>query len=470
MKNLFYMPSLKLLMIFCSTILVCYSARAETKAAAEEFKVQLRPASKSEKATADSEQKPEEHKAVTETTATAEAKVVSETISIVEVKPTPAEPKVEPAAETKAVTEVKKVVAAQTNSLEYHRDIRTVDAQTIYVVNGRAPHLYMVSRDLYGSERNWKAIAEWNSLIAPYDLRPGQQLILKKAPTISDAEADRILLKAWAAMDRWDIIKGIILAQQNGQPTARVDMPVLPAPPPEAHAAPSTEAAPVIQPDEAAQATHSHDGHWSFKTSAVVSYFRLEGKYNDLGVDNVLFSEVDYGIELEAAYHFSEDTELILGASVEKMDIHPAADHTEIEGESQYLARYSLGVESELSPRITFAGHGAYEQTPFAIPTLDGTEVEAIFIPQISLGVRWGLVDSGRFNMALITDGILLMQKTHEDLELKTGGGFLVGFKFANELDRHTLTYGISYRDLRQDSADSNNTLRSYYGNIGMIW
>jgi len=459
MKNSFYARSAKLFLIFSSSLLAFHSAQAETKAAAEEFKVQLRPASKAEKAAA---AKPEE--------SADEPKVV------VDVNAKTEAPKDEP----KVVSDVKKVVAEKTETpadpakaLEFNRDIRTVDNQTIYVVNGRAPHLYMVTRDIYGNDRNWKAIAEWNSLIAPYDLRPGQQLVLKKAPTISNAEADKILLKAWAKMDRWDIIKGIILAQEQGtSPAARVEMPVLPAPPaPETHSpAPEVTPAPAVQQQESAPAAHGHEGHWKFKTSAVLSTFRLQGKYNDLDIDNSLSSELDYGIELEAAYHFSEKTELIVGASVEKMDIHPPADDTEIEGHSQYLARYSLGVETELTPRATFAGSAAYEQTPFAVPTSGGTEIEAIFIPQISLGFRWGLLDRGSFKWSLITDGILLMQTTHEDMELKTGSGFLLGFKFANEFTKHTLTYGVSYRELRQNTDESDNSLKSYFANIGMIW
>ncbi|MBO9666116.1 MAG: LysM peptidoglycan-binding domain-containing protein, partial [Bdellovibrio sp.] len=366
--------------------------------------------------------------------------------------------------------------------------------QTTYVVNARAPHLYMVSRDLYGSERQWKAIANWNSLKAPYDLRPGQELVIKKAPTLSTAEADALLISTWEKMDRKDIAQGIAQIQE-APAEAKVEAPlpepepavaapaavaVLATPPPEPveEAAAEPTPAPEEKPKAEVKAIEAkpveekatHHRHWSFKTSLVLSYFNLKGDNSELNVNNSLVSDLDYGIELEAAYHLSERSELLLGASLEKMDIHPPSNGDEVEGESQYLGRFMVGIEDQVSPRVTLAAYGIYEQTPFVEPTTDGVNVEAIYVPQLEVGARWKFVEKGNFKAWFITDGILLLPTSSHGFDLKTGGGWLAGFKFANQFSKQTLTYGVSYRDLRQDTDESKNSLNTVYGNIGLIW
>jgi|GEM_PF-4843166 hypothetical protein len=475
MKNSIYIRTVKLFLVSGLSLIAFHSLANAQAHNEDEFKVELKPNSATSTSTSKAEAKAEaESKVVTDV-----KKVVAENTEkepVVKIAPAPSPT---PAPEVKAVVNPEPPVTAQTpvptkKSLAYNRDIQIVDGQAVYIVNGRAPHLYMVSRDLYGSDRMWKAIADWNALKAPYDLNPGQRLVLKKAPTVSNADADRILLKQWSQMDRWDIVKGIILAQQ-GQPAQAEEThapavgAVLPAPPPESHeenAAP--EATPVAI---AAQAPHTaHHGHWKFKTAVVLSYFTLQNNNNDVPVDNELNSELDYGIELEAAYHFNDRTEMILGAAVEKMDIAHSEEESEIEGHAQYLAKYSLGFETKLSRRIIGAGYAIYEQNPVAEPTLDGVNVEGIFIPQIQAGFRWGLIDSGNFSAWLITDGIYAFKASKNDIELNEGGGFLAGFKFANELSKRTLTYGVSYRELKQDTDTSTNALKTFYGNIGLIW
>jgi hypothetical protein len=406
----------------------------------------------------------------------------------VQMKPaTPAPPAAKK--EHKAAAKKEKVPAT------YNRDLRTVNGQPVYVVNARAPHLYMVSRDLYGNEKSWKSIAKWNSLQAPYDLQPGQQLIIKKAP-ISDAEADQVLTASWTSMKRMDVVEGIALAGNKPEApkavpeatAATLPEPVAAAavtataveaqqpeppkqtPPEEPKAEEKKEAAPTEEKHEEQPEHETHHKHWGFKAAAVVSTFRLEGNYPASSIDTVLNSDVDYGVELEAAYHLSERSELILGYAIDKMDIKKPSDGSEVEGESQYLSKFNVGAEFEANHFITLAGFINYEQTPFAVPTVEGSKVEGIYVPQIQLGARWKLFEHGNFKTSLITDGLILLPAQQDDLSLKAGSGYVVGLGFTNKFTRTALNYGITYRDLRQDTDNSSNKLSTFFGNVGMSW
>ncbi|QDK47061.1 hypothetical protein DOM22_18785 [Bdellovibrio sp. ZAP7] len=404
------------------------------------------------------------------------------------------------ASAAKPITATTKKTSSKTPS-SYKREIRTTGDLTVYTVTGRAPHLYMVSRDLYGNEKQWKAIAEWNSLKEPYTLKQGQELVIKKAPTISNAEADEVLIKNYTKLNRMETVAGIQAAQEK--PTAEEEAKEAPTPAPApavaaAAIAPKSDVAPLpsptpaatvaaaeetpynhpeeakkeepVAPKEEVKVEPAHHSKWGFKTSLALSKFTLDGKLNDGTSDISLDSDLDYGIELELAYHMSEKAELIIGAAVEKMDIHPKESVGEIEGESQYLAKYTLGMEYEAVPLVTLAGLINYEQTPFVEPSLTGAEVKAIYIPQVQFGARWNVVNTGKFKTSIITDGLVLMATNHDGLDLKTGGGFLAGVRFANEFSKRTLTYGVSYRDIYQDTEDSKNNLHTWYANIGLIW
>jgi hypothetical protein len=467
MKNTIYLSTLTLLLSLSTTS--AFAAEPHGSAPADDFKVKLKAdvAATAPKKTAQAEHKADHPEA----------------------------------APVKPVATAKKTSGKTPSS--YKREIRMTGDQTIYTVTGRAPHLYMVSRDLYGNDKQWKAIADWNSLKEPYTLKQGQELVIKKAPSISNAEADEVLIKNYTKLNRMDTAAGIQAAQEK--PTAKAEeekeVPVaaavaapavaavaaksevapLPSPTPAATVAPEetpynhpeekakTETAAAPKEEAKAETTPEHHSKWSFKTSLALSKFTLENKLNDGTSDISLDSDLDYGIELEAAYHMTEKAELILGAAIEKMDIHPKDSVGEIEGEAQYLSKYTLGVEYEL-PVATLAGMVNYEQTPFVEPTLNGAEVKSIFIPQVQFGARWRIADTGKFKAAIITDGIVTLATKNDGLDLKSGGGFLAGLKFSNQFSKRTLTYGISYRDLYQDTDDAKNSLHTWFANIGVIW
>lgn len=426
----------------------------------------------------------------------------------------------------------------------YRRHIVQENGESVYVVTSRAPHLFMISRDLYGEVGSWQEIAKWNGLKEPYQLSLGQHLILKKAPILSAAQGDRLLMKSWAGMKRFDVVAGIknagsgtspasvteskttvkvdatakadtkseivittraagvddkataesdetpvvaevktLVAEKTGVPAeAKVATPVLPAPPP---AEVKIEAAPVpvpvavaVAPAPSAQAESSvasskagmpsvKQSPWTFKIAAATSAFRLESKNTASSVSNTLNSDVDYGVELEASHPLTAEMELYFQGLIEHMDIRPA-EGLEIEGESQYMMRFAIGLERELSHHSSVHAAIAYEQLPFVTPTATGVDVEAIYIPQFTAGANLSLLHRGNFNSWFTVDGILLLPRSQDDHDVKSGEGFAVGLKFQNKLSSDFLTYGVAYRYLQQNTSDSENNQKAILGNLGV--
>jgi len=71
----------------------------------------------------------------------------------------------------------------------------------IYVVNERAPSLYMVARDLYGDIKMASEIARWNQLPSNAKLALGQRLRIEKKPVLSEKQGTAILVEQWRERD-----------------------------------------------------------------------------------------------------------------------------------------------------------------------------------------------------------------------------------------------------------------------------
>lgn len=429
----------------------------------------------------------------------------------------------------------------------YRRHIIQENGETVYVVTSRAPHLFMISRDLYGEVGTWQDIAKWNGLKAPYDLSLGQRLVLKRPPILSAQQGDNLLMKSWAGMKRPDIVKGIknagsgsspasvteekttvtteaaavsatkseivvttrkagvddkataetaepqtpvvkevktLVAEKVGSTEAAKPVVVAPLPVP----APATAPAPAVHEEKAkvevaaastnsaestAVASSKNQMHkkpesaWKFQIGAAVSAFRLESKNTASNVSNTLNSDVDYGVELEAAHPLTAEMELFFQGLIEHMDIRPA-EGLEIGGESQYMMRFAIGVDRELSHHSSVHAAVVYEQLPFVTPTATGVDVEAIYIPQITAGARLGLLNRGNFNSWFALDGILLLPRSQDDHDVKSGEGFSVGLKFQNKWSSDSLNYGVAYRYLQQNTSESENNQKAILGNLGI--
>ena len=439
----------------------------------------------------------------------------------------------------------------------YRRHIIQENGESVYVVTSRAPHLFMISRDLYGEAISWKAIAKWNDLKAPYNLSLGQHLVLKRPPILSAEQGDRLLMRSWSNMKRPDIVAGIqgagsgtapasvtesttsvkaeatatanahseivitsraagvddkataevaptpapvvkevqtLVAEKTGTTeVAKPATPALPTPAPvvvaptTAHeekvaAAPTPAPVPVVAPVAAPVAASAHaettatsktplhslkPSPWTFQVAAAASAFRLESKNTASSVSNTLNSDIDYGIELEASHPLAPEIDIFFQALIEHMDIRPS-EGLEIGGESQYMMRFAIGIERELSDHSSIHAAIAYEQLPFVTPTPTGVDVEAIYIPQITAGAQLGLLNRGSFTSWFTLDGILLLPRSQDDHDVKSGEGFSVGLKFQNKLSSDFLTYGVAYRYIQQNTSDSENNQKAILGNLGV--
>ncbi|MNK19512.1 hypothetical protein D3C87_377340 [compost metagenome] len=377
----------------------------------------------------------------------------------------------------------------------YHREIEEVQGQTIYIVNGRAPHLYMISRDLYGNEKYWVDIAKWNNVTAPFALTPGQRLVIKRAPTNTNAQGDSDLIKSWTGLQKWTVVQGIKGSQQpelpnpaaatapvveeekveeQAQAALKAELEGTPTPAetlmasekvPEPTPAPAPTAAPLLK----APLAPAHHSRWHFGISAAASVFELESDNHANSINNVLNSEVDYGVDLEAAYRISEQSHLIFTAMVEHMDISHA-DDVEVEGHSQYIWKFSTGLETEVTSRFSLAGSLIYEQLPFVTPTGAGATVDAIYIPQLSFGGRLNFVSVGNFKAFLVGDVLMLMPKFENSLDIKAGEGFVAGLKFQNKLQKNTLSYGVTYRYIQQNTTESDNNQKAVFASLGLLF
>jgi hypothetical protein len=434
----------------------------------------------------------------------------------------------------------------------YRRHIIQENGESVYVVTARAPHLFMISRDLYGEVGSWQEIAKWNGLKNPYQVSLGQHLILKKPPILSAEQSDRLLMKSWAGLKRFDIVAGIkgagsgtapasvteaktsvktdatakadahteivvttraagvddkataesdeapvvaevktLVAEKTGTPVEpKTVVAVLPVPVPapvEVKKAPESKVAkaevvatPAVATASASTSAHAESAMttktgmpsvkpspWTFQIAAAASAFRLESKNTASSVSNTLNSDIDYGVELEASHPLTPEIELYFQGLIEHMDIRPA-DGLEIGGESQYMMRFAIGLERELSHHSSIHAAIAYEQLPFITPTSTGVDVEAIYIPQFTAGANLGLLSRGNFNSWFTLDGILLLPRSQDEHDVKSGEGFSVGLKFQNKLSSDFLTYGVAYRYIQQNTSDSENNQKAILGNLGV--
>lgn len=75
--------------------------------------------------------------------------------------------------------------------------VKQADGSLIYIVNDRAPSLSFVARELYGDRRMAVEIARWNKLPSEAWVKPGDRLLIKVEPKLSDAEGTTLLIRYW---------------------------------------------------------------------------------------------------------------------------------------------------------------------------------------------------------------------------------------------------------------------------------
>ncbi len=360
---------------------------------------------------------------------------------------------------------------AETGSL-YKRDLIQENNRTYYIVGPRAPHLFMISRDLYGDEKNWREIAHWNSLIAPYKLEIGQRLLIKKDPTQNEHQANRALVKAWTELQEWDRVEGIALSEAPAvTPTPRSQVtenlieerhsePPAGLPPPPEKKSESAEKNPELP--------HQH---WGFEIAAIGSIARLESQFSDSGIDNILNTEIDYGVDATLISHFANERgSLFVNAAIEKMDIKPPNEGVEMEGETQTLSHYALGYGYEFTSKFSASLSAIYDEEAFGESTPDGVAVVKIGIPQIALGPGWKIIDGPRFESEIKLAALYSFAARKNETRLHEGYGALLELELRNHFAHGDIVYAVMGRYLEQKGDNLKTKQSMGLAKLGWAW
>ena len=364
---------------------------------------------------------------------------------------------------------------------DFKRQVSQQDGKYVYTVNARAPHLYMISRDLYGSEKYWDDIAAWNNLAKPYALEVGQKLNLKKAPTLDDAEADRFLISAWEKLNRPDMVKAISANSDHGQRNVAATEEATPAVVAAPVAEPEPEPTPAVAaPTPAAEApkteaTHeeAHETHhkkWHFGFGVLALMTDLDSDWEEENSHSQLYSNVDFGIEAKAEYHATEKWSGHVHAAVEHLKLEPGDDGLEIEDGDLYLMHLAAGLGYHVNERFALDLSYHMKDEPLVHPTITGSRIDKLTLPQLTFGPRFGIVHRPAVEVTLGADYLYSFPKEDKGYDLDAGQGYEILLDFAHPYSFGKIVYGIKYRFLQQDSPESKDFQRVYSANLGVNW
>jgi len=342
------------------------------------------------------------------------------------------------------------------------RQLVTQGDKTFYVVGPRAYTLYMISRDLYGTEKHWKKLAEWNQLTEPYAIGFDDRLLIKIPPRLSEDQGNKVLIKAWAAarnphraqkLKEFDSPIG--LACSPSKPDERI--PATETTTETATTMPTAHESTSTQTLESPPPPASTAGRWGLRTDLLSSIFRLEDKMNSTGTGNTIYSRLNYGAEARVSYHSSERLGYSLGASLEHIDMEPAAGGP-IVIEKENLIGAMAGLDLQLAEPFILYFNGHYIQRPFTRSTVSGATVDAVYIPEARLGARLRLLNWDRLQTWLVTEGMYSFSAKQGLFEVKSGHGYTAGLRFEHRLQNSVLSATGAYRFLKQDTQTSKNS------------
>lgn len=383
------------------------------------------------------------------------------------------------------------------------RQIIEKDGQNYYVVSDRARTLYMISRDIYGSQKNWKNIADWNQLSEPYILSKDQQLLIKDPVTSDESSSNKILIKAWTNLhddkmvQRLSVYDADMAACGTAEPaisekavpaaaattataaaigevvTAEAPSaspPAAPPPAPENTPAKSTvaseaeveakvdaltkndptEPAAAVE-DQPAPTQDSASPLWNVSIGLTTSMITLTNTGTFSGVENKIYSKLSYGAELAGRFQVMENLNLWASAGIEQIEMAPA-DNAVIDKASQSYTRFMITAEYFLMTNLsTYFGY-RHVQRPFARPSFNGTTIDAIYIPELVLGARFRLLDTSPFNAWLVGEGIYSFATEDTYQSVKDGYGYMAGVQIDYKWSQSMISIIPAYRFLKEDT------------------
>lgn len=381
--------------------------------------------------------------------------------------------------------------AEETAVCSANRSLAHRENGTFYLVGDRASTLYMISRDLYGDENEWERIARWNDLKPPYILRHGQLLAIRGEPRLDEEAGTRALISAWTELARKgkypESSKARITALEACLPPKKIEtvavtpIPsptpspspvafVAPLPPPRPDAIP--EPAPITEVagrSEAVEPEEGHHSHWGFSVALTSSLFSLESEDEEHEVHNKLYSKLNYGAELGLERHLSEKWGLGIGAGIERISIEPA-EGAVIENADRNLAKFTLELEYEVAEPFAVSLGGAYVQRPISEGTSSGTSIDAIYLPELSLGAHLRFFEKGPTRGWIVGEGAYAFATEDQGRKFKADLGYSAGLRFEYRLRHSTLNLSPMYRMLKVGTATEENKQEAFLLQLGWNW
>ena len=417
------------------------------------------------------------------------------------------------------------------------RSLTEADGHLTYQVGPRAPTLYMISRDLYGSEARWKDLAEWNHLEKPYRLTPGQRLVIESPPTSDEAAGDEAVAKAWSKLGDEALAARLREGRREpaevpaAAPAAPVatEAPVAatptveviesslapdsaPTPAPATPPTPTAEVAPAVadvppavvvtpvetpvpvivtpaptptptpcqcapRPSPLPANALAQDGNeddvvrwrWQWRADLITSIFHLNSARTGGASETNLNSRVNYGLEVEGLYKFTNQYALGLVASSERVSIATPEGGAAFRQSANDFTR--VGLIARARPSEAWALHFgvASAERPLPLMTTRGLVLYSVVLPEVTLGTDLPFIDVG-WSAAFLAEGLWTAPTSDKRFDVRAGYGGHLGVRFEYPYGEARWTLALRYRYLREDTAAARNRVQAGLMNLGITW
>ncbi len=381
------------------------------------------------------------------------------------------------------------LVKAETSvNCSLRRKIVEESGKSYYIVGQRARTLYMISRDLYGDEKNWKEIAQNNQIISPYKLEIGQKLFIATPPILDEEKGNEVLIRAWGKLDKPSMVNRLThyssdykdcnpkkVVMDFSAPSEPVTPNALPTPPlkdPLTEPAPSVEA--IVAATEVSEPEHHEEieAHhaWGYSAAITGSSFRLSSTEVENDVNHTLKSKLNPGLQLGLHYEKNEKLTLSFGAGIEQIQFETPDDGTVLEKDQQPLLNFSFETEYGWTSYLDLYAGFLYVQRPFYRITTTGATIDPVYLPEVFVGDHLRIFEVGSGKLSLVTEISYSFPVKDPDHDVKAGYGYIAGLKFDYKLNHSTISFLPAYRFLKEDTETAKEQQEALTASLGYEW
>lgn len=184
-------------------------------------------------------------------------------------------------------------------------------------------------------------------------------------------------------------------------------------------------------------------------------------------------SQINYGGELSLRRAISDDWNFLLTAGAEHVSVS-APDNVTITGDNQTLLKFAVGLDYMMAEYFAMNVMGAYQQRPLTrsagTVTNTVTNIDAVFIPEASLGARLRFVTFGDSSLWLVGDGIIALAATDNGYGIHSGYGYDAGLRFDFKMMDSTLSLTPMYRFLSYETSNTRYRQDAVLLNLAWGW